>query len=69
MRLGHELADDLKGALDPGRVDVAMGDEANGVGCGVKSPDAMRLEGVAELHGVHSGSLAVEDDDVGFYRF
>jgi len=68
MGFGDDVTEDRDGAFAAGAVDVAVGDETNGVRGGVQRRDAVLLQGFAELHGVEAGGFAIEDDDVGFDR-
>src|SRR5258706_8869406 len=63
---GDDFAENLDGAFAAGAVDVEVRDKTDGVGCGVERPDAVRLQGFAELNGVEAGGFAVEDGDIGF---
>jgi len=63
----HHGAQFLNGALDPGAVDVPVGDHANRVDRGVLSPNAVLVQDVAEFDSVHAAGTAIEDDDVRLY--
>src|SRR5262249_25072250 len=52
MRFGDDFTEDVEGALDPFGADVRVGDEADGVGCGVERPNTMWFERVADLDAV-----------------
>ena len=62
-----DVAENVDSAFAAGAVDVTVRDEAYGVWRGVECPDAVGLEGFAELNSVEAGGFAVEDDDVSFY--
>src|SRR5260221_587349 len=41
-----------------------MSDEAHGVWSGIECPDAVWLQGIAKLYGIHAGIFAIEDDNI-----
>ena len=66
LRFGDNFAEDGDGAFTAGTVDIAVGDEADGVKCSIERPDAVGLEGFAKLDGVETSRFAVEDYNIGF---
>src|SRR5262249_48883148 len=65
LSFGDDFAKDAESAFDSFGADVAVGNEADGVGGGVECPDAVRPEGIAELDGVKASLLAIKNNDVG----
>src|SRR5882672_1593369 len=64
--LRSEVSDDVNGAFAAGAIHVAVGDETNGIECGVERKNAVWLERFAEFNRVQAGALAIEDHDIGF---